>query len=180
MGFDRERYNERSALVLLALLGLKPNDPFAKLKPLRHTEQLWKSRGLNVRSTLWDGPRGGAAFTVACLTLLAKAERPVWPWNYANHGLLAEAFPACQLHQWTLPYSGYASSYPSPEREAILERISSRIEIPDRLGERCRCSADALDAVLCLFAAKAAAEDRATVGDQAATAAEGWIAVDSD
>ncbi len=64
------------------------NLPLAKLEPLRHTEQLWKSRGLNVRSTLWDGPRGGAAFTVACLTLLAKAERPVWPWNYANHGLL--------------------------------------------------------------------------------------------
>lgn len=30
MGFDRERDNERSALVLLALLGLKPNDPWTK------------------------------------------------------------------------------------------------------------------------------------------------------
>ncbi len=30
MGFDRERYNERSALVLLALLGLKPDDPWSK------------------------------------------------------------------------------------------------------------------------------------------------------
>ena len=30
MGFDRERYNERSALVLLALLGLKPNDPWTE------------------------------------------------------------------------------------------------------------------------------------------------------
>ena len=30
MGFDRERYNERSALVLLALLGLKPRDPWTE------------------------------------------------------------------------------------------------------------------------------------------------------
>ena len=30
MGFDRERCNERSALVLLALLGLKPGDPWAE------------------------------------------------------------------------------------------------------------------------------------------------------
>ena len=27
LGFDRERYNERSALVLLALLSLRPGDP---------------------------------------------------------------------------------------------------------------------------------------------------------
>lgn len=33
MGFDRERYNERSALVLLALLGLKPNDPWTEPDP---------------------------------------------------------------------------------------------------------------------------------------------------
>ncbi len=32
MGFDRERCNERSALVLLALLGLKPGDPWAASK----------------------------------------------------------------------------------------------------------------------------------------------------
>ena len=30
MGFDRERYNERSALVLLALLGLKPREPWTE------------------------------------------------------------------------------------------------------------------------------------------------------
>ena len=152
------------------------NFPLAKLKPLRHTEQLWKCQGLNVRSTLWDGPRGGAAFTIACLTLLERVGAPVWPWDNGDN-LLVEAFPACQLRQWGLASRGYASSYPSPEREAILEGISSRIEIPDRLRECCRCSADALDAVLCLFAAKAAAEQLATVGDAAAAEREGWIAV---
>ena len=30
LGFDRERYNERSALVLLALLGLRPGDPWSE------------------------------------------------------------------------------------------------------------------------------------------------------
>lgn len=30
MGFDRERYNERAALVLLALLGLRPGDPWSE------------------------------------------------------------------------------------------------------------------------------------------------------
>ncbi|MXZ99432.1 MAG: hypothetical protein F4076_11405 [Acidimicrobiaceae bacterium] len=40
MGFDRERYNERSALVLMALLGLKPDDPWAGsgAPPLRTVE----------------------------------------------------------------------------------------------------------------------------------------------
>ena len=147
-------------------------------QPLRKTEQAWAKQGLsNVRSTLFNENRGGAPFTVACLTLLAKVEGPVWPWDYANRGLLAEAFPACQLLQWTLRHSGYASSYPCPEREAILEQISKRISMPEDLREHCRYSADALDAVLCLFAAKAAFEGLATVGDAAAAEGEGWIAV---
>ena len=30
LGFDRERYNERSALVMLSLLGLRPGDPWSE------------------------------------------------------------------------------------------------------------------------------------------------------
>jgi hypothetical protein len=30
-------------------------------KPLRRTEEYWRDRKVNVRSTLWAGPRGGAA-----------------------------------------------------------------------------------------------------------------------
>ena len=155
------------------------NVRLAEPKPLRRTEKLWSGRGLNVRSTLWDGPRGGAAFTVACLTLLERVRAPAWPWKEEDR-LLVEAFPACQLLEWGLEHRGYASSYPSPEREDIVDRVSARIEMPDGLREHCRCSPDALDAVLCLFAAKAAAEDRATVGDRAAAATEGWIAVHPD
>jgi len=36
-------------------------------KPLRATEEYWNRRKINVRSTLWSGPRGGAAMTAACL-----------------------------------------------------------------------------------------------------------------
>lgn len=153
------------------------NVRLAEPKPLRRTEKLWSGRGLNVRSTLWDGARGGAAFTIACLTLLERVGASTWPWKRGDR-LLVEAFPACQLLEWGLEHRGYASSYPSPEREDIIDRVSARIEIPDGLRKHCCCSPDALDAVLCLFAAKAAAEDRATVGDQAAAATEGWIAVD--
>ncbi|HEY6352040.1 MAG TPA: hypothetical protein VI636_21810 [Candidatus Angelobacter sp.] len=39
-------------------------------KPLRRTEREWQDQGVNVRSTLWFGPRGGAAMTAACLVLL--------------------------------------------------------------------------------------------------------------
>ena len=43
--------------------------------------------------------------------------------------------------------------------------------------EPCQDSADALDAVLCLFSAKAAADGLAVVDDPAASERKGWIAV---
>ena len=152
------------------------NAPLQEKKPLRKTERAWADRGVNIRSTLWNIPRGGAPFTVACLTLLAKVGGPVWPWTRADRGLLVEAFPAGQLHDWELKHQGYTTSGPSPNRDDILEDVSRRIEIPDPMYRCCRSNADALDAVLCLFAAKAAVEGRATVEDPAAAAHEGWIA----
>ena len=58
--------------------------PKEKNKPLRASESVWRQKGVNVRSTLWNGPRGGAPFATACLTLLAKAKCPVWPWTKAG------------------------------------------------------------------------------------------------
>lgn len=145
-------------------------------KPLRNTEQAWADKGVNIRSTLWDGPRGGAPFTVTCLTLLARVGGPVWPWTHADRGLLVEAFPAGQLHDWELAHQGYAESGPSPNRDRILEEVSRCIEIPDAMYRCCRSNADALDAVLCLFAAKAAVEGQATAEGPAAAQHEGWIA----
>ena len=89
------------------LAGRLPNSK----KPLRRTEQHWRDRKVNVRSTLWAGPpsyRGGTAMTSACLTLLCGAQCPIWPWDQPpGRGLLVEAFPAAQLCHWKLCYQGY-------------------------------------------------------------------------
>ena len=165
-GKELKAYGERNAHLL-------KND----LKPLRTTEEFWKGRVANVRSTLWDGPRGGAPFTAACLTLLARIKRPAWPWCRVPRGLLVEAFPAAQLHHWELPHQGYDGPKGRSAREETIEGISPRIEIPDDLRKRCQESADALDSVLCLFAARAAAAGLAPVDDPTAAELEGWIAV---
>jgi hypothetical protein len=47
-----------------------------KAKPLRATKCHWRSQRLNVHSTLWNGARGGAPFTAACLHLLAASGLP--------------------------------------------------------------------------------------------------------
>jgi hypothetical protein len=77
--------------------------PKATAKPLRKCESYWAKRQVNTRSTLWNGPRGGAPFAVACLALIARCQRPCWPWHRTAQGLLVEAFPAAQLRQWNLP-----------------------------------------------------------------------------
>ena len=97
---------------------------------MRETEQLWRRRGINVRSTLWNGPRGGAPFTVASLTLLASVDRPVWPWSRAASGLLVESFPAGQLRHWHLPHKAYDGEDGRDTRASIIESISSDVQIP--------------------------------------------------
>ena len=91
-----------------------------------------------------------------------------------------EAFPAGQLHDWGLNHRGYAAGLTNPTRDSILEDLSQRIEIPDSLRRCCRSNPDALDAVLCVFAAKAAADELSTPHDPAAAASEGWIATHPD
>ncbi len=153
------------------------NASLEERKPMRKTEHFWRKRGVNVRSTLWNGPRGGAPFTVANLTLLAQVRRSVWPWSRAVPGLLVESFPAGQLHHWNLPHEGYDGPDGKSARTTILDALSPRIQIPGYLRTLCQDSADALDAVLCLFSAKAAADGLAVVDDPAAAEREGWIAV---
>lgn len=89
-------------------------------------------------------------------------------------GLLVEAFPAAQLHHWQLPHKGYDGSDGGSERETIIVGISPRVEMPTILRARCQESADALDSVLCLFAARAAVAGLAPVDDTTAAELEGW------
>jgi len=138
--------------------------PILNKKPLRKTEAHW-SRKVNVRSTLWCGPRGGAAMTVACLTLLQESQRPIWPWCQhapGNHGILIEAFPAAQLYHWGIASQKYDGEQKeaSDTREMLIDQMTGKIQLPRHLKDKMKQSADALDAVVCAFAAIAVSTDR--------------------
>ena len=152
--------------------------PMAVPKPLRKTERAWQQLGVNVRSTLWAGPRGGAAMTAACLYLLGKTGCPIWPWSTDVPGLLAEAFPAAQLKHWKLPFQRYndQDELGVANRKTIVAFLESRWLDIGEFKQELLDSADAIDAVLCAFAAKAVSQ-----GELAARAEafddEGQIAV---
>jgi hypothetical protein len=133
-------------------------------KPLRETEGTWSKKKINVRSTLWAGPRGGAAMTAACLTLLYETQNPLWPWHQAYEpGLLVEAFPAAQLCHWGLKHQEYDGDEEGRQlnRERLVALVSKLVDIPDgSLRKKMEQSADALDAVLCAFAAIAVSKNR--------------------
>jgi hypothetical protein len=154
--------------------------PLNPPKPLRSTEVCWRGKGLNGRSTLWAGSRGGAAMTAACLKLLHSAGRPIWPWDSSGSGLLVEAFPMAQLKQWDLLFPGYGK--PGQEGEAsrkwIIEGLRGRIDLREFEGILA-ASADALDAVLCCFAGIAVATSNVTIPPDDLASLEGWIAVHS-
>jgi Protein of unknown function (DUF429) len=137
------------------------------MKPLRKTELVWSKQKINVRSTLWAGPRGGAAMTAACLTLLRESGCPIWPWDRPTDptGLLIEAFPAAQLRHWNLDFQGYNGNKPTAVaiRRKLVALVSQRIQIlDDSLKKEMKESADALDAVLCAFAAIAVTTNQLT------------------
>lgn len=145
----------------------------------RRTEEKWRRR-VNVRSTLWNGPRGGAAFTAACLTLLRRAGIPVWPWAKPETKCLAEAFPAAQLSWWGLPCAGYSDPKDGAAdvRAGIVKGLKRRgLRCAQGLESKMLDSADALDAAICLFAAKAVCESRLISPPEADGETEGWIAV---
>lgn len=151
-------------------------------QPRRLTEQLWRDRGLAVRSTLWNGARPGAPMTAACLKLLSCAGRPIWPWQDSDTpGLLVEGFPAAQLCQWGWPFKGYNGDGPVNigVRACIVQRLEQErgVTIPGNFWNQLLASADAVDALLCAFAAAAVTEARLPSPPDPAAKSEGWIAV---
>jgi len=148
-------------------------------KPLRCTEKRWSDCGINVRSTLWWKPRGGAPFAAACIKLLATAGfPPCWPWMTQSEGLIAEAFPAAQLCSWKLPFKQYDGSNGSDVRQKIIRDLQPRVNF-GRFRRVAEESADALDAVISSFGAIAAYRGEAIrpEADKATVSREGWIAV---
>ena len=148
--------------------GILAGRPLLGNKPLRETERFWRDKNINVRSTLSAGPRGGAAMTAACLTLLQQTECPVWPWHQhrlGESGLLVEAFPAAQLRHWGMElqkYDGNRGEAPVTRAKLVdLLLEKTKIEVADfSLIEKMKECADALDAVICAFAAIAVSTGR--------------------
>jgi len=157
--------------------GVLAGRPLLGKKPLRETEKFWSDKKINVRSTLWAGPRGRAAMTAACLTLLQRAQCPIWPWDDSEQvGLLVEAFPAAQLCHWGMEFQKYADN--NEMRVKLVDSFlqKTKIEVADHsLEKKMKDCADALDAVICAFAAIAVStgRERSTM----LSADEGQIAV---
>jgi len=103
--------------------------------------------------------------TAACLTLLRQSECPIWPWcrqTAGERGLLVEAFPAAQLCHWGMKFQKYDGEEPNActIRKSLVDSLSEKIEIPEIALEKMKRSADALDAVVCAFAAIAVSTGR--------------------
>jgi hypothetical protein len=155
--------------------------PFEFTKPLRVTETYWSGRRVNTRSTVWNGPRGGAPFASACIKLLASANRPVWPWANPCERPLVEAFPAAQLRHWGLPHVVY-NGYDGQANRAIIvaDLVENRGLLADNAFlDTMQADADALDAVVCCYAARSVVRNQVAIGIPPFTAweQEGWIAV---
>jgi hypothetical protein len=157
-----------------------PNLPSRGAKVFRETEKYWISKGVNVRSTTWAGPRGGAPFAVACMTLLAGLRGSVWSLTDGQGAVIVEAFPAAQLRHWGLPFTQYSGrEHPAlMNRRSILVGMEERgllIDPRDRL--KCEASPDALDAVVCMFAGIAVAIRQVAVAPGKEAKKEGHIVV---
>jgi hypothetical protein len=135
------------------------------------------------RTPLWGGPRPGAPFTVACLWLLANANvRHLWGGEKdASKARVVEAYPAGQLAHWRWPsknYDGMKGDAPQA-RKSIVQKLkcSWSIEISDQAQFALEASADALDSLICAFAARAASMGIAEKLPAIPQNTEGWISI---
>ncbi len=167
-----DRSFPRGAALMALAEGVQEKE---SLKPLRTSENAWARQAVNTRSTLWNGPRGGAPFAVACLSLIARSGRPCWPWTRSGPGMLVEAFPAAQLRHWSLPHQRYAGEAGAETRNVIVAALKSRIALSSKDADAMSASPDALDAVIAVFAAIAAPTLLGAYPPEAEL--EGWIAV---
>lgn len=149
---------------------------FAAKKTYRRSDNHWRSEGLNVRSTTWSKPRGGAPMTAACMELLARASPPIWPFVPWAAGAVVEAYPAAQLLTWGLPHAAYGRVGDGAEGDRRRAGDASR---PRGAHHDTRQQRRRPRRVVCAFAPRAAATDSLVhaIDDQHAADVEGWIAV---
>jgi len=89
---------------------------------------------------------------------MAAVRRPYLTLVCRDRAILAEAVPAGQLCTWVLPVVGYGKSEQRGTRLRIVEALRDRRKLTlkqDHMDVMLACP-DALDAVFCIFAAKAA------------------------
>jgi len=93
--------------------------------------------------------------------------------------MLVETFPAAQLRAWGLPHTSYADDDGRPVRAQIVTHLeeTQRLLIDSARRREILRSADALDAVLAAYGAKAAANRRLRHEKPANWKIEGAIAV---
>jgi hypothetical protein len=91
--------------------------------------------------------------------------------------VIVDAFPAAQLRHWGLPFIQYngREHLATMNRRTILLGLHLIIGQQDEL--RSEASPDALDAVVCMFAAIAVAEEQVAVAPGQLANTEGHIAV---
>jgi hypothetical protein len=95
---------------------------------------------------------------------------------------LVEAFPAAQLRHWELPFVQYngSTAVAQGNRASILLGLEAQgLVIDQRMRSECERSADALDALVCMFAGFAVADGMIAVDPGEAAKREGHIAVRS-
>lgn len=93
--------------------------------------------------------------------------------------MLVEAFPAAQLKAWGLPHANYSALEDGKTRAHIVADLEERRQLMIDAADRKQmlASADALDAVLAAFGAKAAANRMLAKEKPANWKIEGAIAV---
>ena len=99
---------------------IAPNLPSRGAKVFRETEKYWIRKGVNVRSTTWAGPRGGAPFAAACMNSFGRtsgirvaADR--WPGRSDRRGISGGAASSLGTALHSIQWSGT----PSPNEQAI-------------------------------------------------------------
>jgi hypothetical protein len=87
-----------------------------------------------------------------------------------------EVYPAATLVSNGFSSTGYKKAQQTDERIELTRHLASVLALPDHVATQMRANADALDAVVCLLAAKEFVEGRAmSPEDPELAKKEGWI-----
>jgi RNase H-fold protein (predicted Holliday junction resolvase) len=106
-----------------------------------------------------------------------KAEIPLaWEWPLVSKVSAIEVYPAATLVAHSLRSTGYKKPLHEVKRNEIIRKLSDIAYIPFDISRKLLASGDALDAAICLLAAKDFLSGEAMrPTDQARAEAEGWI-----